>query len=146
MHELLTMSEARGMPPVDGYSDLHHETLDELLCRWHQYGGGLQLVRGHAKRSLVVGEYVGTLSGLYDDDTGHTEAKLEWLQMKEITRQVDEMPDPYRVAIYVVARDLVVGVSTFMSPRLPGDRLARMQIVSTARDMAIRRFLAAGLM
>ena len=119
------------------------ETLDGLLCRWHQWQG-TSIGKGWHRTALVVGEY--RTSRQYDDANGALDDHLDTIQMRAVEIAVQQMMDPYKAAIYCLARALTVGCSVFMSPRLPVDADDRAAIVCDARAMLTRRLQSAGVM
>ena len=118
--------------------------LDDLLGRWHRWCQQATVGRGHASRSLVVGEY--RTSRQYDDANGALDDDLERSTMKAVNFNVGEMRDPWRSAIHAQARAIHCGVLVWSSPRLPQDREARELVVQEARAMLIGRLTAAGVM
>lgn len=117
--------------------------VSELLCRWHQWQG-TRMTRGWNKQALVCGNF--RISRQYDDANGALDAEVDHVQMKQVDFEVSEIPEPYRSAIYCLARALTVGAMVFVSPRLPADKAERDAMVAKARVMATNRFRAAGLL
>lgn len=115
----------------------------ELLSRWHQWQN-VRHTRGFAPKALVVGEF--RISRQYDDANGALDAELDHFQMKQVDFEVSQIQEPYKAAIYCLARALTVGVMVFVSPRLPQDKAQREALVSKAKAMATDRFMAAGLL
>jgi hypothetical protein len=91
-----------------------------------------------------VGEY--RCSRQYDDQNGALDASLDNLQMQAVEFAVRQMADPYRSAIYVLARALYSGTAVFTSPRVPDDPVQRGLIVTNARHMLTVRLQSAGVM
>ena len=54
--------------------------------------------------------------------------------------------EPYRAAIYILARNQATGMSVWRSPRLPADPLERGVIVMEAKNMLMRKLMVAGVM
>ncbi len=52
-----------------------------------------------------------------------------------VGRIVDSMPEPYRTAICLLARNRSTGIAVWVSPRLPQDKDKRAEIVSEALVM-----------
>lgn len=119
------------------------DTLDGLLSRWHQWQSAT-VTRGWNRQALVVGSY--RTSRQYDDQNGALDAHLDAIQMQAVEFAVQQMADPHKAAIYCLARALTLGVSVFMSPRLPVDAAERAVVVSDARGMLTRRLQSAGVM
>jgi hypothetical protein len=128
--------------------DQDHEaqqaSLDDLLCRWHSWQQAAVLTRGMNRKALVVGDYQAQGGYRIDDDV--IDARSEHLTMKAVDFQVDQMVNPYRIAMYVMARAISLGVVVFCSPRLPPDRTERQVVCLEARRQAIDRFTRAGIM
>lgn len=120
------------------------ETLDSLLCQWHQWADGQRSVRGYASRALVCGEY--RVSRQYDDSNGALDDDLDNATMKTLDFQVSEMAEPYKSAIYALAKNLTVGNEVFISPRLPASKAARDMVTAQARNMLTARLISAGVL
>lgn len=120
------------------------ETLDDLLCRWHQWQLGATVGRGHASRALVVGDHV--TSRQYDDQNGALDDAIENQIMRDVDFNVRELIEPWRSAIYMQARALTHGVMVFQSPRLPQDRVEREAVIAKARELLTARLISAGVM
>lgn len=117
--------------------------LDNLLAQWHQWADRQRTVRGYNSRALVCGEF--RVSRQYDWDSGVLDDDLEHSTMKAIDFQVTEMPEPYRSAIYALAKNLTTGHSVFLSPRLPQSKEARDMVIAQARNMLTARLISAGV-
>ncbi len=122
---------------------LHAELLDDILCRWHHWQQGYRGARGWSGKSLVAGDY--RVSRQYDDANGALDSDIEASIMKDVDFQVTEMIDPYRTAVYVLARNLSTGVAVFSSPRLPVERIALAEVMRMARALLLTRLIAAGV-
>lgn len=118
--------------------------LDDLLIRWHEWQQGGRYVRGFASRALVVGEY--RISRQYDDTNGALDDEIDNARSRSVDREVREMLEPWRTAVYVVARNLCTGVEEWTSPRLPSRRTEREEVVAVARQQLSRRLALAGLL
>lgn len=123
---------------------LRSERLEGLLAEWHQWQQNARVGRGFNNRALVVGEY--RVSRQYDDANGALDDDLDEITMKQVDFQVREMAEPYRTAIYCLARALTLGMAVFTSPRLPSDRAQRDAVVAKAREMLTGRLVSAGVM
>lgn len=121
------------------------EALDDLLSRWHHWQTECfnQTARGYANRSLVTGDYI--TSRQYDDQNGALYDDEERVIMRAVQANVDNMSEPYRSAIYVIARTLYSGVSVWRSPRLPALPAERDRVIAHARQWLTMRLVAAGL-
>jgi hypothetical protein len=118
--------------------------LDNLLSQWHQWADSKLGVRGYASKALVCGDY--RVSRQYDDQNGSLDADLDNSTMKTVDFQVQEMPEPYRSAIYALARNLTTGHNVFLSPRLPQSKEARDMVIAQARQMVTARLISAGVL
>jgi hypothetical protein len=118
--------------------------LDDLMCRWHQWGQSARICRGFAPKSLVVGDY--RISRQHDDINGALDSDLDASRMKAVDFAVGCMLDPYKAAIYAQARALVSGAAVWTSPRLPADPAERAAIVVLARSMLTVRLRSAGVL
>lgn len=125
-------------------AELQSETLDSLLCQWHQWAESERGVRGYASRALVCGEY--RSSRQYDDVSGALDDELDRVTMKAIDFNVREMAEPYRTGIYCLAKALVTGVAVFRSPRLPESDQARRMVVAQARNILTARLISSGVL
>lgn len=119
-------------------------SLDDILSRWHHWASRARLVRGYAPRALVCGDY--RTSRQYDDSNGALDSDLESSRMEAVDFQVSEMLDPHRTAIHAHARNLSLGLSVWLSPRLPQDLDARSRLIAQARDMLQKRLTTAGIL
>jgi hypothetical protein len=118
------------------------QILDDLLSRWHGYCQGYRLSAQSADpmfRQALRAKGEQTLEAISED---------QWHKntMKAIDFHVGEMADPYRAAIYILARNLHSGRQVWLSPRLPSDPLARGEVVAKARTMLMERLFRAGVM
>lgn len=118
--------------------------LDDILSRWHHWQLGARVGRGHADRSLVAGDY--RTSRQYDDVNGALDDDLEAATMRTVQSQVDNMVAPWKIAVYVIARNAYLGTSAFASPRLPSEPKARGQVIDEARRMILTRLRSAGVL
>jgi hypothetical protein len=53
--------------------------------------------------------------------------------------------EPYRAAIYNLARNQAMGITCWRSPRLPADPIERGIVVLEAKNMLMRKLLTAGV-
>lgn len=120
------------------------QALDEILCRWHAWQQRDTVGRGYNRRALVCGDY--RISRQYDDENGALDDSIESDIMRTVDFQVQQMKDPHRAAIYALARALVVGARVWTSPRLPQDRMERIECVAMARTLLTNRLRSAGVM
>lgn len=75
----------------------------------------------------------------YDDFNGAQDIDERGLLIRHIGQVVAQIEQPYRTALYMVARNRASGTNVWSSPRIPGDATQRAQLVAEAID----RFSAA---
>jgi len=117
--------------------------LDDVLSRWHSwaksYKANQQTPRDPIFRDAKSGRGWDSTDEIIEDEIQNS-------MMEAVDFQVSEMQDPYRAAIYILARNLSTGRSVWLSPRLPVDPMERATIISEARIQLTRRLQAAGVM
>jgi hypothetical protein len=116
--------------------------LDDLLSRWHDWQGKSRIGNGYAPKSLVCGEY--RSSRQYDVENGALDDALEGHTMRQVQFEVQELGDPWRSAVYSLARSLCTGAAVFHSPRIPV--AMRAQVTIEARGKLVIRLVSAGVM
>lgn len=120
--------------------------LDDILCRWHRWQHASGRTRGFTGGGNMTGQYQTPHSYLDEVDADQdTDVKVERNIMRQVDFEVRQLPDPWRSAIYALARALSVGVTVFRSPRLPADPAARKLIVSEARARLTTRLASSGV-
>ncbi len=119
------------------------ETLDDILCRWHQWRNSFKACRGWAAKALVVGDY--SAGRHYDADSGALDDALEHRRMRQVEHEVSELPNPQQVALAIQSRALVYGHTMWQSPRLPTDKAERDELLACARAALIKRLRSSGL-
>lgn len=75
----------------------------------------------------------------YDDGNGASETDERGQMAKTVGKVVDGMPEPYRTALYVLARNRSTGADVWRSARLPMGELERAEIVGEALAMFIEQ-------
>lgn len=75
----------------------------------------------------------------YDDGNGAFETDARGQLIRHIGHVVASIDEPYRSALYLVARNRASGVSVWDSPRLPKDEMQRMAVISDAVEMFAER-------
>lgn len=120
------------------------QILDDLLSRWHHWAAQAKGVKAWAPKALVCGEF--RISRQYDDVNGALDDDIEDERMRAVDFQVTEMADPWRSAIYALARNLCTGLAVWSSPRLPVDPACRAAVVTEARVRLAQRLVVAGVM
>lgn len=116
--------------------------LDDLLSRWHHWGASRPATKGWAPKALVCGDY--RTSRQYDDTNGALDDDLDASTMRTVDFQVSELADPWRSAIYALARSLSCGYAVWSSPRVPPAQ--RAEIEAAARVKITARLIAAGVL
>lgn len=119
--------------------------LDCILSLWHWWAQTEKQSRGHNHKALVVGECRGY--GLqYESQVEQQDADSEALQSKRVDTEVRGLEDPWKAAIYVLARNLYTGRDVWLSPRLPSSKPERDAIIAQARQRLTLRLMNAGVM
>lgn len=120
------------------------EVLNDLLSRWHSWASDYRTALGYPTMSAGLGQY--RASRQYDDCNGALDQDVENIVMAAVDACVSSVPQPFRNAIHINARNLCVGLDVWRSPRLPEDDLARALMVSDARELLLHRLKERGLM
>lgn len=68
----------------------------------------------------------------YDGDNGAAETDERGILARRIGFLVDGLEEPYRTALYILARNRATGVSVWTSARLPADKDKRAEITAEA--------------
>lgn len=119
-------------------------TLDNLLRLWHEWSRTEGLGQGYPAVSTSCKFY--QTSRQHDDRNGAWEADVDSTLAEAIDSQIAQIPDPWRNALAINARNLATGRAVWRSARLPQDDMARAVIVLEARTKLMQRLYAAGLM
>ena len=75
----------------------------------------------------------------YDDHNGAQETDERGLLIRHIGQVVASIPQPYRTALYMVARNRALGESVWSSARLPENQDERAEVVADAVQMFAER-------
>ena len=125
--------------------------LDDLLSRWH-WAGTKSRINGTDRLADPTFNAHRSYRG-WDDDREILDNELDAHTIETIDFVVSGdrkgqggMPEPYRSAIYILARNCYTGRNVWFNPRLPKDPLERGQIVTDARLMLTKRLMAAGVL
>ena len=117
------------------------EILNDILSRFHHYMDAFRPTRGNGTNPMFRdtprprgGQ---TVDALLEDDA-------ERGQMQAVEFAVEHMADPYRTAIYILARNCYTGRNVWLSNRLPSDPAQRADIVAKARLILTGKLLDAG--
>lgn len=119
-------------------------SLDGLLIIWHTWASGEQV--GQAYPSSAPGCALYRASRQYDTENGAMDGDVDSAIGAAVDAAVQKMENPYRTAIHINARNLVIKVSVWGSARLPVDPVERAKIMATARDQLRRRLQSDGLL
>jgi len=103
-----------------------------LLVFWWRYERNWTPVEGYPVECPSTRGW--HTSRQYDDMNGAQETDGRGQLAKDIGHIVNEMDEPYRTALYVLARNRATGVAVWRSPRLPENEQERMKIVAEAID------------
>ena len=117
--------------------------LDDILGRWHAWAKGFSVVPVCGADPMF--RDVRSRGG-WDSADDIMELEINSKIMKSVDFHVTELKDPYRSAIYAVARNLHTGAAVWSSPRLPADPLARGLIVVEAKRQLTKRLMVAGVL
>lgn len=125
--------------------------LDDLLSRWH-HAGKMSQINGTDRLADPTFDSYRSYRG-WDDDHDIISNELDSSTIDKIDFAVSGdrkgqggMPEPYRNAIYILARNCYTGRNVWLSPRLPKDPLERGAIVVEARRMLTEKLMAAGVL
>jgi hypothetical protein len=125
--------------------------LDDLLSRWHHWMkekplNGVDRLDDPMFRDTANRSGWDSSSDIIDADLlAHTMSAIDF-QVSGDSRGQGGLPEPYRAAIYILARNCYTGRKVWMSPRLPQDPEERGVVLMEARNMLTRRLMAAGVM
>ena len=111
--------------------DPQQDILD-MLVFWWRYERGWLPVAGYPEECPSTRGY--KVSSQYDTDNGAEETDARGMLAKRIGHAVASIDEPYRSALYLLARNSSTGVSVWISPRLPTDDTERAQLVAEAVD------------
>ena len=125
--------------------------LDDLLSRWHNWMrekpvNGLDRMDDPAFKKAQRAEG-------WDSGDDEVDELLNAQKMAAIdfhvsgdSRGQGGLDNPYRAAIYVLARNCYTGRKVWISPRLPKDPAELAVLLREARNMLTRRLMTAGIM
>lgn len=102
----------------------------ELLVLWWRYESQQQHVDGYPRECPSTAGY--RASRQYDDGNGALETDARGLLAARVGHAVDSLPEPYRTALYMLARNRALGAEVWRSPRLPEDGDERAAVVAEA--------------
>lgn len=102
----------------------------ELLCLWWRCESQYNPVEGYPVECPSTTGY--RASRQYDDSNGAFEVDDRGRVALAIGRAVNSLAEPYRTALYMLARNRVTGASVWVSRRLPEDKDQREVVVARA--------------
>lgn len=105
----LTSTEARRLAEAE-----RNAVLDDVLSEWHAWQLRARVGRGFSGRSPVVGEF--RISRQWDDVNGALDDDLDAMRMRQVDFEVTQLADPWRSAIYALARSASTGTAVFTVP------------------------------
>lgn len=106
-----------------------------LLVLWWRWERGWMPVEGYPTECPSTMGF--QASRQYDSgpgSNGAAETDERGQLAKHIGHIVHSMEEPYRTALFIIARNRSTGVAVWRSPRLPEDEKARMEICAEAID------------
>ena len=120
------------------------EHLSDLLSRWHAWCAGHVYSTGFA--SVNAACRMARASRQYDDVNGSLDAQIDVSLMEAVDAQIDQVPQPWRTALQVQARNLATGSQVWNSPRLPVCERERRAVLVEARRQFAARLARANLL
>ena len=116
--------------------------LDDLLAQWHKWASGYQHVGGINTSPMFRGAKPNNTR----DDDDAVDGAISNATCEAINFQIMEMEPVYRTVLQLNARNLVVKVAVWSSPRLPVDPMERAVVLMEARNALMRRLYICGVM
>lgn len=110
--------------------------LNDILSRWHSWAADERTAAGYPTVSPGTADY--RTSRQWDWVNGAHDQDVENVIMAGVDGCINAVPQPFRNALQINARNLCTGVSVWRSPRLPADDMARLQLLQQARAMLMR--------
>jgi hypothetical protein len=125
--------------------------LDDVLSRWHHWMkgkpvNGVDRLDDPAFRDACTRSGWDTADEILDRELEHQVMRAVDFHVSGDERGQGGLPEPYRAAIYSIARNCYTGRKVWMSPRLPRDPLERGVVLMEARNLIARRLIEAGVM
>lgn len=116
---------------------MNREPIEEqwiaALVLWWKYESQYTPVKGYPSECPSARDY--RTSRQHDDTNGAAETDARGKEAARIGRIVNAMGEPYRTALYMLARNRANGSSVWRSARLPEDAQARSEVVAEALEM-----------
>jgi len=116
--------------------------LNDLLAAWHRWACGYRHAAGVGSSPMFR---EATTSRGWDTVADIVDSEIEGSRMETVNFHVMELEPPYRTALQIQARNLFTGRAVWSSPRLPNDIEERAVILLEARNILLKRLLAAGV-
>lgn len=117
--------------------------LDDILSRWHSWAKGYSPVPVCGADPMFRNN---KSPNQWDTVDEVIDEQITSKIMQAVDFHATQLAEPYRTAIYILARNCYTGRSVWLSPRLPADALERGKIVASARAQMIKRLTTAGVM
>lgn len=111
------------------------EHLNSLLAQWHVWSSGHSMVHGYPTINTTCRG--SRSSRQYDDANGGLDAHIDHVLMEAVDGVIDGIPDPWRSALSVQARNLHTGAQVWNSPRLPSCAMRRGELLMAARKKLV---------
>lgn len=124
--------------------------LDDLLSRWHGWMrekpvNGVDRLDDPAFRDVQSAGYDVSDDEADERINAHRMATVDFCVSGD-SRGQGGLEQPYRTAIYFLARNCYTGRKVWLSKRLPKDPMELGVIICEARNILMRRLMAAGVM
>jgi hypothetical protein len=115
-------------------NDLPDEAyLIEVLVLWYRSESSYLPVEGYPRECPSTAGY--RASRQHDDLNGAQETDARGRLIARVGAVVNGFDDPYRAALYTLARNRATGSGVWRSARLPDDDMARAEITAKALDL-----------
>ena len=107
----------------------------ELLALWWKAENAWLPVEGYPTECPSCRDY--RTSRQYDSHNGAEETDARGVLIRHVNAAVQQVPEPYRTALYLLARNHATGVAVWRSARLPEDATERAAIVAHAVELFV---------
>jgi len=115
-----------------GVDDVEKQ-INDLLSRWHRWSCQFAYVAGYDTVSPAMEQF--RASRQYDSENGALDQDVENVIMAAVDACIDRVPQPYRTALGINARNLCTEANVWSSARLPQDSMQRALMVAEARAL-----------
>lgn len=109
----------------------------ELLALWWTAERGWLPVEGYPKECPSCRDY--RTSRQYDSHNGAEETDARGILIRHVNAAVQSIEEPYRTALYLLARNHATGAAVWRSARLPEDDQERAAVVAEAVELFVAR-------